>query len=149
MRIKAKQGTWVEARDLRVGDHVMASRIDPSGALAWEPARVHASLHAATPHAEPMIRLVYEHGQILLAGNHQLFLRADGKLARARDLRAGDHLRLATGGTVVLEEVAAGTFESGVAHIAIDPTHAHLIDAGGLVMGDVTAELAFAPHHGR
>jgi hypothetical protein len=124
-------------------DLVMAAGLD----LIWSARPVRARTESQTIIPIPAVTIMHGDDGITLAAD-QLVLAADGKLRPAHDLQAGETLRHADGGVIVLDEVSAFTHDKVAPpflalHLsAPDQTlDARFLNINGFVVSDYSLQL--------
>lgn len=153
-------GTERPIRELSIGDEVMAADINVREGkvqLSWLAKTVMFSSGTSAGEISTMIFIrhdpVGKNTQIIVSTD-QVFLLANGKLIRARDLAPGSHqLVSANGEAVNIQEVKMGNYSRGINDFGLgmgpvtDP-NGHLILAGGVVAGDYCLQLGFGNEQG-
>lgn len=139
-------------QSIAVGDQVLAGWPADGQALprlSWKPALV--SFSQGVPPGQPntMIFLRFASGNLVCTPD-QILMLANGKLKRADQLVPGDDALVGKDGqAITLQAIRLGTFTGGDHALATSDTFdgsigGHLIQAGGVVVGDFMLQMHFA-----
>jgi hypothetical protein len=86
-----------------------------------------------------------EQSSIIVTADH-LFLLPNGKLRSAKNLRAGDQIRQADGGTASVKVTSHGSWSGGVRSLSLgtyqkgDPLDGHLLNSNGVITADLSVQ---------
>jgi len=138
----------VAIQELKVGSEVRSAKLE-GGAPVWSVSQV--TFSAGVDGGDHPAMVYINHGDDstdLICNADQVFVLADGKLARAATLTLQDELMGEDGRPVKINLVAVGDYKGGIHHISTGNYWAgsadgHLLLAAGLVVGDFVLQMNY------